>query len=126
MKNSELRAIFFDAGNTLVYPQVDELAEDLTGMGYPATVEDFAAAERVGKHRLDEWMWPQIRDGRVPSDVDRVYWMAYLHSLMNRIGAPEREHLRLIRHLVERFRDITFWAQVMPEITTTAMTPITT
>ena len=34
---SKLRAIFFDAGNTLIYPHTDQLAEDLTAQGYPAT-----------------------------------------------------------------------------------------
>ena len=60
-----LRAIFFDAGNTLIYPRVEELAKDLTEQGYPATAEDFFAAEREGKARLDEWLWPKIRQGQV-------------------------------------------------------------
>src|SRR5438477_5684743 len=84
-----LRAIFFDAGNTLIYPRVEELAEDLTQQGYPATAEDFYAAERAGKARLDEWLWPQIRRGEVPRTIDHDYWGEYLRALMEGLQAPE-------------------------------------
>ena len=43
-----LRAVFFDAGNTLIFPRLDQLANDLTARGYPATTEDFYASERAG------------------------------------------------------------------------------
>jgi len=113
-----LRAIFFDAGNTLLFPRLEELAEDLTAQGYPATVEDFYAAERRGKLRLDEWLWPKIRSGEVPRLVDYVYWAEYLRALMERIHAPEAQHERLTHRLVERFKDIRFWSRVLPETDT--------
>lgn len=112
---STLRAIFFDAGNTLIYPRVEDLAADLTVQGFPTTVEDFFDAERVGKQRLDEWLWPQIRQGVVPRTIDHYYWFQYLKALMGRLGAPEREHERLMDRVAEGFRDITLWSKVMPE-----------
>ena len=112
---SGVRAIFFDAGFTLLFPRVDVLAEDLTAQGFPATVEDFWAAERSGKAKLDEWLWPKIRDGRVPKTVDLVYWGAYLQVLMERIRAPETDHERLIGLVGKGFRDIQTWSQVFPE-----------
>lgn len=115
MKTSRIRAIFFDAGNTLLFPRVDELAEDLTDQGYSATVEDFYAAERSGKHKLDEWLWPKIRSGDMPRMVDYVYWAEYLRALMERLQAPEAERERLTHRLVERFKDIHFWSLVLPE-----------
>ncbi len=115
MNSNSLHAIFFDAGNTLIYPRVAELAEGLARQGYPATVEDFAAAERVGKARLEEWLWPLIRRGEYPPRADHHYWLAYLKSLVERIGAPESEHERLMLALGERFRDITIWSRVFPE-----------
>jgi HAD superfamily hydrolase (TIGR01509 family) len=115
MKTSPLRAIFFDAGNTLVFPRVEELAGDLTAQGYPATVEDFYAAERRGKHKLDEWLWPKIRSGELPRLVDHVYWAEYLRALMEGIHAPETERERLTRRLVERFTEIQFWSRVFPD-----------
>jgi putative hydrolase of the HAD superfamily len=112
---SKLRAIFFDAGNTLVYPRVEQLAEDLTRQGYPSTAEDFFAAERAGKHKLDEWLWPQIRLGEVPRTIDPYYWGEYLRALVERVGVPETERLRVIRRIADGFRDITLWSHVLPE-----------
>jgi HAD superfamily hydrolase (TIGR01549 family) len=115
MKSSRIRAIFFDAGNTLLYPRLDDRARDLTALGFPARVEDFHAAERAGKQKLDAWLWPQIRKGEVPRTIDRYYWTAYLQALMGLIGAPEPEHARLIRLLAEGFGNIRSWSVVMPE-----------
>jgi len=112
---SKLRVIFFDAGNTLVYPRVEELAEDLTKLGYPSTVVDFFAAERAGKRKLDEWLWPKIRQGEVPRTIDPYYWGEYLKALVERVGVPEAERLRVIRRIADGFRDITLWSRVLPE-----------
>ena len=110
-----LRAIFFDAGNTLLYPCVEELAADLTAQGYAATAEDFYAAERIGKQKLDEWLWPQIRQGALPRTIDHYYWGEYLRALVERTGVREAERLRIIERVAERFRDITLWSVVLPE-----------
>ena len=112
---SRLRAIFFDAGNTLIYPRVEELAQDLVQQGYPATAEDFFAAERAGKQKLDEWLWPQIRQGEVPRTIDPYYWGEYLKALVERIAVPEAERLRVMQRVANGFRDITLWSRVLPE-----------
>src|SRR5580698_9715248 len=115
MKSSGLRAIFFDAGNTLLYPRLDDRARDLTAAGFPARVEDFHAAERTAKHKLDEWLWPQIRKGEVPHMIDHYYWAEYFASLMSLAGAPEHEHARLIPLIAEGFRNIRSWSVMLPE-----------
>jgi len=113
--SSSIGAIFFDAGNTLIFPRVDDLAQDLTAQGFPATSEDFYAAERAGKQKLDEWLWPQIRRGQVPKTIDHVYWGEYLRELMERIHAPEAERERLTRRVGNGFRDIRTWSRVLPD-----------
>jgi len=115
MSSNQIRAIFFDAGNTLVYPRLDERAHDLTEAGFPARVEDFHAAERTAKQRLDEWLWPQIRIGDVPRTIDRRYWTDYLTELMRLVGAPEAERARLTALLYDGFRNIRTWSVVMAE-----------
>jgi len=110
-----LRAIFFDAGNTLVYPRLEVLAQDLSQQGYSTTVEDFHAAERAGKARLDEWLWPQIRRGEVPKIIDHYYWGEYLKALVERLGVPEDKQGQVMKRVAEGFRDITLWSRVMPE-----------
>src|SRR6266567_2482007 len=112
---SKLRALFFDAGNTLIYPSTGQLAEDLTARGYPATVEDFFAAERAGKAKLDEWLWPQIRNGEVPRTIDHYYWSEYLRALMEQIGAPEEVRGELMLRMANGFRNIKLWSHVLPE-----------
>ena len=114
MKADQLRAIFFDAGNTLIHPRVEELARDLTEQGHRATSEDFWAAERAGKGKLDGWLWGQLRQGKFPSAVDRYYWREYLRALMDRLHAPEDKRAHLMRQVGERFGDITLWSEVMP------------
>ena len=109
------RAIFFDVGNTLIYPRAEELAEDLTKQGYPATPEDFFAAERAGKHKLDEWLWPQIRQGEVPRTIDHYYWGEYLKALVEQLGVPEAARPAMMQRVANGFRDITLWSRVLPE-----------
>jgi HAD superfamily hydrolase (TIGR01509 family) len=115
MNPVHVRAIFFDAGNTLLYPQLDDRARDLTAAGFPARVEDFHAAERAAKQKLDAWLWPQIRKGEVPRTIDHYYWIEYFAALMGLIGAPEGEHARLIRVVADGFRNLRTWCVVMPE-----------
>lgn len=115
MNSARLRAIFFDAGNTLVYHRLDERARDVSAAGFPARVEDFHAAERAAKQKLDVWLWPQIRKGEVPRAIDHYFWMEYLESLMGVLGAPEAERARLVSLVYDGFRNIHNWSAVMPE-----------
>jgi len=110
-----IRAVFFDSGNTLVYPRFEELVEDLAQQGYPARVEDFFAAERVAKQRLDEWLWPQIRRGQLPRTIDLRYWTEYLSALVARVRVPEPERPAMMHRLGDRFGDITLWSCVFPD-----------
>lgn len=109
-----LRAVFFDAGNTLLYPRVDELAEELTTAGYPATVDDFHAVERVAKAKLGAWLWPQLGSNAM-LEADRMYWTEYLHELLDRLKVPVEQHGTMTTQIVERFRDVRFWSLVFPD-----------
>jgi len=112
---SRPRAIFFDAGNTLLFPRLDDLVRLLHDEKLGAEPEDFHSAERFGKNKLDAWLWPQIRAGQVPRAIDRYYWSEYLGALLHRVGAPQGERSRLAQRIAERFRDIQLWSQVFPE-----------
>jgi len=110
-----IRAIFFDAGNTLVFPRVEELAQEITAQGYPATVEDFHAAHRRSRARLDEFLWPLLRQNQVPRSIDHVYWSEYLKALMEQIRVPEAERAVVTERLAARFSEFAFWSHVFPE-----------
>lgn len=115
MAESGVRAIFFDAGNTLIFPRFEPLLQDLAAQGYQATAEDFHAAERAGKQKLDAWLWPQLRQGKVPGTIDHYYWGEYLGALVKRLGVPEGERLRVMQGVADAFRDITIWSRVVPD-----------
>ena len=110
----KVRAILFDAGNTVVFPRVDLLAVDLTRLGYAATTDDFFHAEREGKRKLDEWLWPQLRKGRVPRKADYYYWTEYLRALVVRVGVPEKQQQEIGAQIAEGFKQVSTWSHVYP------------
>jgi putative hydrolase of the HAD superfamily len=110
-----IRAVFLDAGNTLVFPRLEVIIADLKEHGHAATLEDFYAAERLAKQKLDDWLWPQIRAGTVPEQIDYYYWSEYLRELTRRLGAPESKLGELTGRLVESFQNIQLWSRVMPD-----------
>ncbi|HUY15612.1 MAG TPA: HAD-IA family hydrolase [Terriglobia bacterium] len=112
--NSKVRALFFDAGNTLVFPKVDGLVEAVRQLGYPAEVEDFYESERLGKRSLDEWLWPQIRSGNIPAGVDSFYWIDFLTRLVERLKVPQQERARVAEQLGEDYKKIEVWTRVFP------------
>lgn len=111
----EIRAVLFDAGNTLVFPRVDEIARQLTEYGYTAAPEDFYEADRIGKQKLDEWLWPLLRSGDIPRSADHYYWTAYLRALVNRVGIPQDEWYEATLRLSDGFKQISIWSRVFPE-----------
>ena len=115
MSPRRIRAVFLDAGNTLVFPRLEDLIADLKEHGHSATPDDFYAAERVAKQKLDDWLWPQIRRGKLPKQIDYYYWSEYLHELTRRLGAPESEPGELTKRLIASFQDIQLWSRVMPD-----------
>jgi putative hydrolase of the HAD superfamily len=115
MSPGRIRAVFLDAGNTLVFPRLEVIIADLKEHGHSATPEDFYAAERLAKQKLDDWLWPQIRGGEVPKQIDYYYWSEYLHALTRRLGAPESERSQLSKRLIEGFQNIQLWSRVMPD-----------
>jgi len=115
MSPRRIRAVFLDAGNTLVFPRLEDLIADLKEHGHSATPEDFYAAERLAKQKLDDWLWPQIRRGELPKQIDYYYWSEYLHEFTSRLGAPESELGELTQRLVKSFQNLQLWSRVMPD-----------
>jgi len=112
---SRIRAVFLDAGNTLVFPKIEMIIAELNERGHAATPEDFYNAERLAKRKLDEWLWPQIRAAKVPEQIDYYYWSHYLRELTRRLGAPESESSELTARLIHSFQNIEIWSRVPPD-----------
>lgn len=109
-----LRVILFDAGNTIVFPRLDRLAASLTAMGFSAAPDDFLEAERTGKRKLDEWLWPQLREGNPPRRADYYYWTEYLRALVCRVGVPEERQWEIGTKIGEQFKLLDTWSYLMP------------
>src|SRR5258708_6831445 len=69
-----LSCIFFDAGNTLVFPDLSKTLAPLMAAGYAATQEQLYAAERFAKKRLDLAMHQREPGQSVDHDYSRVYY----------------------------------------------------
>jgi putative hydrolase of the HAD superfamily len=110
-----VRAVFLDAGNTLVFPRLEAVIAELKEHGHSATPEDFYATERLAKRKLDDWLWPQIRRQEVPKQIDHYYWSAYLREFTRRLGVQESEAGKLTKLLIKSFQNIELWSRVMPD-----------
>ena len=108
----KLGAIFFDAGNTLVFPLFGKLVDRMASLGYPVTAEEFFKAERIGKQSLDEWLWPQIRTNQFPQDADHYYWAAYLRELVQIAGVPAELRAEVAGEIARVFMQIETWSDV--------------
>ena len=101
-----LRAIFFDAGNTLVFPNLERTLASLHARGIRPATEQLHAAERAAKHKLDA--------GELAANgvsVDFNYWHAYYTELLSDLRLPDEE-LKLT--LIQASRQSGAWDFVRP------------
>lgn len=113
--STPVRAVFLDAGNTLLFPQLERLAQDLEAAGFPMRPEQFHQAERAGKKKLDEVLWPQIRERRVPRTSNNAYWEYYLSALSDLLEVPAETRAAAIDRVIAGFSDIHTWSKVLPD-----------
>ena len=101
-----LRAIFFDAGNTLVFPNLERTLAPLHARGIRPQREQLYAAEKVAKHKLDAGELAANRNS-----VDFNYWHAYYSELLTCLGLQD-EQLKMA--LIKASRQSGAWDFVHP------------
>ncbi len=79
-----LRAIFFDAGNTLVFPDPARSLAPLRELGIDPTREQLQAAERATRLRRDE----AAASGTLVLG-DEQYWRIYYSTLLAELGVDD-------------------------------------
>lgn len=106
----DVRAVFFDAGETLVYPHpsfAELFAEVLREHGHridPARVQEVvhtsseAFNELMRSERALNWSTSPERS--------RALWDLVYRMFLTDMGIPESEHKELVRALYERFRSL--------------------
>ena len=102
-----LEVIFFDVGNTLVFPDREKTLAPLWKRGVHPTEAQLSAAERVARQETD------LLVSRTRK-VDQQYWEIYYAHLLHKLGISDVS-LRL--ELVSLTRTSANWSQLRPGTT---------
>lgn len=101
-----LHAVFFDAGNTLVFPNNERTLAPMHERGLHPTRDQLHAAERTAKQKLDAG---ELRTGM--QSVDYNYWHTYYSELLASMNIADGE---LLTRLIKSSRLSGSWDQVLP------------
>src|SRR5258708_23732160 len=99
---AKLRYIFFDVGNTLLFPNRARMLAPLPPDRHP-TLESWQALERRTKHEFDQ--------GMGTGKVDHSFWWTFHTYLLNDLNALD-DTLR--DALVENTQNSANWDQILP------------
>jgi putative hydrolase of the HAD superfamily len=102
--NSKVKVIFFDVGNTLLFPNRERIHAPLTERGIVPDGEHLRDLERRTKNRFDGMM---IEDGA----ADHSFWWMFYSQLLSEIGLKD-DAVR--DQLVASVRDSGNWDQIRP------------
>jgi len=105
----KLKAIFFDAGNTLVFPDLRRTLAPLLDRGVEPSPEQLRAAEREARRRRDA----AAADGHKLGD--QHYWEVFCSGLLRQLAIDDRDaSQRLLPALVAEARNSQNWDRVLP------------
>lgn len=99
---AKCRNIFFDVGNTLLFPNRARMLAPISADRHP-TLESWQALERRTKHEFDQG----LMEGR----VDRGFWWTFHTYLLQQLNS-EDETVR--DALVENTQNSANWDQILP------------
>jgi putative hydrolase of the HAD superfamily len=102
--NSEVKTIFFDVGNTLLFPNRERIHAPLAGGGVALDPKHLRDLERRIKNEFDSLL---TKDG----SPDHGFWWMYYTQLFAEIGLKD-DTLR--DRLVTNIRDSANWDQIRP------------
>jgi len=102
--NSSTKFIFFDVGNTLLFPNRDRIHAPLATHGFTQDAELLQAIERRVKNEFDARM---VKDG----STDQSFWWMFYSELLEEIGLQD-DSLR--DHLVATIRQSANWDIILP------------
>lgn len=106
MSASPVRAVLFDAGNTLVYADTDRMADILRSVGTDTDGPRVRAAERAARRRLHQALGS---DGR---DTQPRVWSDYFAEIFRVTGVPSDRMAEAGKILTETHGDDHLWTQV--------------
>lgn len=96
------RVIFFDVGNTLLFPNRKRILAPLPDDSHP-TLEQWQALERRTKHEFDQ--------GMVAGEVDHGFWWTFHTYLLQALNALDDF---VLNALIENTQNSSNWDQILP------------
>ena len=99
------RVIFFDVGNTLLFPNRERILEPLHGRGTKTSHEQWLQVERKAKPEFDQIM-------QTGTKVDHGFWWGFYTHLLEILGLEPEDELR--DALVRNTQDSGNWDQILP------------
>jgi|SRR5579872_256435 len=100
-----VKVIFFDVGNTLLFPNRARMLAPLASEHHP-TLEQWQALERKTKAEFDR----EMQSGR----VDHGFWRIFHTFLLDGLDGADLGRQDLLRELVKNTQDSTNWDQILP------------
>src|ERR1700686_24945 len=102
---AEQRVIFFDVGNTLLFPNRAKMLAPISFDRHP-TIEQWQALERRTKREFDQGM----QSGR----VDHGFWWTFHTYLLQNLGEALDGNTGIRDALVENTQNSANWDQILP------------
>ncbi|MFZ0284210.1 MAG: HAD family hydrolase [Terriglobales bacterium] len=102
--STRLKNIFFDVGNTLLYPDRAHILAPLAKLGYSPTLEQWHTIERLTKKQFDEALQ---RD----HSADFNYWLLFYERLLAELGVNDD---RVRDFMVDATRTSANWRVIRP------------
>jgi HAD superfamily hydrolase (TIGR01549 family) len=101
----EPRVIFFDVGNTLLFPNRARMLAPIASQFHP-TLDQWQALERRTKTEFDQGM----QSGR----VDHSFWWTFYSYLLEDLDELASDCDELVQRLVENTQNSSNWDQILP------------
>jgi len=99
-----ITALFFDVGNTLLFPNREQILRPLHERGVFPAEDLLREIERQTKREFDELV-------KTDSSVDHGFWHIYYSHLLERLGMADE---KICRELVTRTRISANWRDIRP------------
>jgi putative hydrolase of the HAD superfamily len=99
------RVIFFDVGNTLLFPNRPRMLAPIASDRHP-TLAEWQARERRTKREFDQGM----QSGK----IDHGFWWMFHRSLLEDIGENASARDALLPQLVRNTQNSANWDQILP------------
>ena len=97
------RVIFFDVGNTLLFPDWEHILAPLHQRGVYPTTEQWSSVERKTKQEFDQL----VHDGK----IDHGFWHIFHSRMLAELGIQDKD---LLNALVGTVRISANWCAILP------------